>query len=292
MKRIEVLKTYKIYSGGKFPRTESGRYYMALDPKGKGIANICRSSRKDVRNAVVAARKALGTWSGKTAFNRSQVLYRIAEVLEGRKLQFVEELMLQGSSKQKAISEVEDAIDRIVYYAGWCDKFCQIGSSVNPVSSSHFNFSTYEPVGVVGVLAPQESSLLGLVSLLMPIIAGGNSVVLIASEAYPLCSITFAEVLNASDVPGGVVNVLTGHYSELMTPLSSHMDVNAIAFSGLKDLKKDVDLDSVENLKRVRFYESSWNKTTAQGLHYITDFQEIKTTWHPIENIGGASSTY
>jgi acyl-CoA reductase-like NAD-dependent aldehyde dehydrogenase len=144
----------------------------------------------------------------------------------------------------------------------------------------------------VGVLAPQESSLLGLVSLLMPIIAGGNSVVLIASEAYPLCSITFAEVLNASDVPGGVVNVLTGHYSELMTSLSSHMDVNAIAFSGLKELKKDVDLDSAENLKRVRFYEISWKKSNAQGLHYITDFQEVKTTWHPIENIGGASSTY
>jgi acyl-CoA reductase-like NAD-dependent aldehyde dehydrogenase len=292
MKRVEVLKTYKIYSGGKFPRTESGRYYTPIDAAGHPIANMCRSSRKDVRNAVVAARKSFGTWSGKTAFNRSQVLYRIAEVLEGRKLQFVEELVLQGSSKQNSIREVESSIDRIVYYAGWCDKFCQIGSSVNPVSSSHFNFSTYESVGVVGLLAPQESSLLGLLSLLMPILAGGNTVVVLASETYPLCSITLSEVLHASDVPGGVVNVLTGHYAELIGPLSSHMDVNAIAFSGLHDLKKEVDINSVENLKRVRFYEDEWNKSDAQGLHFITDFQEVKTTWHPIENIGGATSTY
>ena len=292
MKRVEILKTYKIYSGGQFPRTESGRYYMALDQKGNPIANMCRGSRKDVRNAAVSARKALGSWSEKTAFNRSQVLYRIAEVLEGRKSQFVDELMLQGSQKQKAIKEVEASIDRIVYYAGWCDKFCQIGSSVNPVSSSHFNFSTYEPVGVVGLLAPQESSLLGLVSLLMPIISGGNCCVVLASEKLPLCSITFSEVLHASDVPGGVVNIITGHLSEMTKPLSSHMDINAIAFSGLVELKKEISLNSVENLKRVRPYEDVWTDVGAQGLHYITDFQEVKTTWHPIENIGGASSTY
>lgn len=292
MKRVEILKTYKIYSGGKFPRTESGRYYMALDKKGNPIANMCMGSRKDVRNAVVSARKAFGAWSGKTAFNRSQILYRIAEVLEGRKSQFVEELILQGSQKNSATKEVEDSIDRIVYYAGWCDKFCQIGSSVNPVSSSHFNFSTYEPVGLVGLVAPQESSLLGLVSLLMPIIAGGNTCVVLANESLPLCSITFSEVLHASDVPGGVVNIITGHISELIKPLSTHMDVNAIAFSGLKERKKEIDLYSVENLKRVRSYDKDWQKTADQGLHYITDFQEVKTTWHPIENIGGASSTY
>lgn len=292
MKRVEILKTYKIYSGGKFPRTESGRYYMALDKKGNPIANMCMGSRKDVRNAVVSARKAFGAWSGKTAFNRSQILYRIAEVLEGRKSQFVEELILQGSQKNSATKEVEDSIDRIVYYAGWCDKFCQIGSSVNPVSSSHFNFSTYEPVGLVGLVAPQESSLLGLVSLLMPIIAGGNTCVVLANESLPLCSITFSEVLHASDVPGGVVNIITGHISELIKPLSTHMDVNAIAFSGLKERKKEIDLYSVENLKRVRSYDMDWQKTADQGLHYITDFQEVKTTWHPIENIGGASSTY
>lgn len=292
MKRVEILKTYKIYSGGKFPRTESGRYYMALDKKGNPIANMCMGSRKDVRNAVVSARKAFGAWSGKTAFNRSQILYRIAEVLEGRKSQFVEELILQGSHKNSATKEVEDSIDQIVYYAGWCDKFCQIGSSVNPVSSSHFNFSTYEPVGLVGLVAPQESSLLGLVSLLMPIIAGGNTCVVLANESLPLCSITFSEVLHASDVPGGVVNIITGHISELIKPLSTHMDVNAIAFSELKERKKEIDLYSVENLKRVRSYDKDWQKTADQGLHYITDFQEVKTTWHPIENIGGASSTY
>ena len=292
MKRVEILKTYKIYSGGKFPRTESGRYYMALDKKGNPIANMCMGSRKDVRNAVVSARKAFGAWSGKTAFNRSQILYRIAEVLEGRKSQFVEELILQGSQKNSATKEVEDSIDRIVYYAGWCDKFCQIGSSVNPVSSSHFNFSTYEPVGLVGLVASQESSLLGLVSLLMPIISGGNTCVVLANESLPLCSITFSEVLHASDVPGGVVNIITGHISELIKPLSTHMDVNAIAFSGLKERKKEIDLYSVENLKRVRSYDMDWQKTADQGLHYITDFQEVKTTWHPIENIGGASSTY
>lgn len=292
MKRVEILKTYKIYSGGKFPRTESGRYYMALDKKGNPIANMCMGSRKDVRNAVVFARKALGAWSGKTAFNRSQILYRIAEVLEGRKSQFVEELILQGVQKTAATKEVETSIDRIVYYAGWCDKFCQIGSSVNPVSSSHFNFSTYEPVGVVGIIAPQDSSLFGLVSMLLPVIAGGNSCVLLANEKMPLCSITFSEVLNASDVPGGVVNIITGHISELVKPLSTHMDVNAIAFSNIPELKKEIDLYSVDNLKRVRAYNVSWKDNDAQALHYITDFQEVKTTWHPIENIGGASSTY
>ena len=292
MKRIEVLKTYKIYAGGKFPRTESGRYYLALNGKGDPIANMCRGSRKDIRNAVVFARKALGSWSGKTAFNRSQILYRIAEVLEGRKSQFIEELTFQGSTKSSALKEVESSIDRIVYYAGWCDKYCQIGSSVNPVSSSHFNFSTYEPVGVVGVIAPQDSSLYGLISTLMPVIAGGNSCVLIANEKMPLCAVTFAEVLHASDVPGGVVNIITGHISELIKPLATHMDVNAISISNLPELKREIDLYSVDNLKRVRSYDVNWKSKENQALHFITDFQEIKTTWHPIENIGGATSTY
>lgn len=292
MKRIEVLKTYKIYCGGKFPRTESGRYYLVLNGKGEPIANVCRGSRKDIRNAVVFARKALGSWSGKTAFNRSQILYRIAEVLEGRKSQFIEELTFQGSTKSSALKEVESSIDRIVYYAGWCDKYCQIGSSVNPVSSSHFNFSTYEPVGVVGVIAPQDSSLHGLISTLMPVIAGGNSCVLLANEKMPLCAVTFAEVLHASDVPGGVVNIITGHISELIKPLATHMDVNAISISNLPELKREIDLYSVDNLKRVRSYDVNWKSKENQALHFITDFQEIKTTWHPIENIGGATSTY
>ena len=292
MKRIEVLKTYKIYAGGKFPRTESGRYYLALNGKGDPIANMCRGSRKDIRNAVVLARKALGAWSGKTAFNRSQILYRIAEVLEGRKSQFIEELILQGSTKSSALKEVESSIDRIVYYAGWCDKYCQIGSSVNPVSSSHFNFSTYEPVGVVGLIAPQDSSLYGLISTLMPVIAGGNSCVLLANEKMPLCAVTFAEVLHASDVPGGVVNIITGHISELIKPLATHMDVNAISISNLPGFRREIDLYSIDNLKRVRSYDVNWKSKENQALHFITDFQEIKTTWHPIENIGGATSTY
>ena len=243
---------------------------------------MCRGSRKDIRNAVVFARKALGSWSGKTAFNRSQILYRIAEVLEGRKSQFIEELTFQGSTKSSALKEVESSIDRIVYYAGWCDKYCQIGSSVNPVSSSHFNFSTYEPVGVVGVIAPQDSSLYGLISTLMPVIAGGNSCVLLANEKMPLCAVTFAEVLHASDVPGGVVNIITGHISELIKPLATHMDVNAISISNLPELKREIDLYSVDNLKRVRSYDVNWKSKENQALHFITDFQEIKQHGIPL----------
>lgn len=288
MSRLEVLKTYKIFIGGKFPRTESGRYYKAVNSKGVPVANICLSSRKDVRNAVQIARKAQGPWQERSAFNRGQILYRIAEILEGRSSQFVEELMLQDYSKINATKEVEYAIDRIVYYAGWCDKFNQVSSSVNPVSSSHFNFSTNEPVGLVGLLLPESSSLLTLVSYLMPIIAGGNSCVLIASERFPLSAITFAEVLNTSDVPGGVVNILTGAADELWSPLSTHMDVNALSIDLKSPYLKDIQLAAVENLKRVMCMHSE----DEQGLVNITDFQELKTTWHPIENIGGASNSY
>jgi len=191
---MNVLKTYKIYIGGQFPRTESGRSYLLKDANGNPIANVCQSSKKDIRNAVQAARKAFGSWSERSAFNRGQILYRIAEMLEGRKTQFIEELTLQGQGLVSAKHEIELCIDRIVYYAGWCDKYQQLLSSVNPVNSSHFNFSMAEPTGVVGILADQDTSLLGLVSQLMPVIAGGNTVVLIASEALPLCSISFAEV--------------------------------------------------------------------------------------------------
>lgn len=293
MERLEVLKTYKIYIGGSFPRTESGRYYTPKNDKGEALGNICLSSRKDVRNAVVAARKALGGWSERAAFNRSQVIYRIGEMLEGRKAQFVEELILQGSTKAKAVSEVNQAIDRIIYYAGWCDKISQIAGGINPVASSHFNFSVHEPTGVVGVIAPANSSLLGLISVVIPVITGGNTAVVIASENLPLCAVTFAEVLNSSDVPGGVVNILTGSPDEMVKPMSQHMDVNAIVY-GLEDKSKltAVKENAVLNVKRVIEMTNDWSDANAQGLHCITDCMEIKTTWHPIENIGGASSSY
>ena len=293
MSRLEVLKTYKIFIGGQFPRTESGRYYTPLDSKGKALANICLSSRKDVRNAVVAARKAFGPWSERSAFNRGQILYRIAEMLEGRQAQFVDELMRQGSSKVAATNEVNLSIDRIVYYAGWCDKYNQVVSSVNPVSSSHFNFSSLEPMGVVGVVAEQSTSLIGLVSLILPAICGGNSTVVLASEKLPLCAVTFSEVIHSSDVPAGVINILTGSPEEMAATLASHMDVNALITSNLETkLSNKLALLSVDNLKRKFDYEENWVEKDKQALHYISDLQEIKTTWHPIENVGGASSSY
>ena len=293
MSRLEVLKTYKIFIGGQFPRTESGRYYKPLDSKGKALANICLSSRKDVRNAVVAARKAFGPWSERSAFNRGQILYRIAEMLEGRQAQFVDELMRQGSSKVAATNEVNLSIDRIVYYAGWCDKYNQVVSSVNPVSSSHFNFSSLEPMGVVGVVAEQSNSLIGLVSLILPAICGGNSTIVLASEKLPLCAVTFGEVVHSSDVPAGVINILTGSPEEMAVILASHMDVNALITSNLESqLSNKLSLLSVDNLKRKFDYEVNWVEKEKQALHYISDLQEIKTTWHPIENVGGASSSY
>lgn len=285
---MEILKTYKIYIGGSFPRTESGRYYPIQDKKGNILANVCLSSRKDVRNAVVAARKAFGGWAEKTAFNRGQILYRIAEMLDGRKAQFIEELIKQGASKANAEKEVEQAVDCLVYYAGWADKYQQIGSSVNPVSSSHFNFSALEPMGVIGIIAPQQSSLIGLVKVIAPVICGGNTVIVTASETLPLCAVTFAEVIHSSDVPGGVVNILTGKVAELAPAMAAHMDVNALVTESLGELNKPLALACVENLKRHITYSNS----TDQGLQRITDLQEVKTTWHPIESIGGATSSY
>jgi acyl-CoA reductase-like NAD-dependent aldehyde dehydrogenase len=293
MERLEVLKTYKIYIGGSFPRTESGRYYTPVNKKGEQLGNICQSSRKDVRNAVVAARNAFGGWSERAAFNRGQILYRIAEMLEGRKAQFVEELMFQGASKSNAEKEVNLSIDRLIYYAGWCDKYSQILGSVNPVASSHFNFSVTEATGVVGVVADQSSSLIGLISLVAPVVAGGNTCVVLASEDLPLCAVTFAEVLNSSDVPGGVVNILTGSPAELIKPLTTHMDVNAMVYSGdSKGIEKELKESAALNLKRISTYNKDWMKSDSQDLYMIADCQEVKTTWHPIENIGGASSSY
>jgi len=292
MDRVEILKTYKIYIGGAFPRTESGRYYTPVNKTGEGIGNMCLSSRKDVRNAVTAARKAFGSWSERSAFNRGQIIYRIAEMMEGRKEQFILELQKQGSTKAEAEKEVILAIDRIVYYAGWCDKYNQVLSAVNPVSSSHFNFTTCESMGIVGVLAPQTTSLIGLVSLLIPAICSGNTAVLIASEKLPLCAIIFAEVLNSSDVPGGVVNILTGKTEELLPVLAAHMDVNALISESLGSMEIETAKAAVDNLKRKFTYNADWSSEKSQGLYYIADCLELKTTWHPIENIGGTTSSY
>ncbi|MFM9909316.1 MAG: aldehyde dehydrogenase family protein [Chitinophagaceae bacterium] len=293
-KRIAILKTYKLYIGGQFPRTESGRYYIALNKKGDQLANICLSSRKDFREAVVAARGAFKGWSGRAAFNRAQILYRIAEMLEGRKSQFIEELMQQDSTRALATKEVNAAIERLVYYAGWCDKYQQLFSAVNPVASSHFNFSVPEPMGVVATIAPQNDSLLGLVSVIAPIIAGGNVCIVLASEKKPLCSITFAEVINSADVPGGVVNILTGKPVELASQFASHMDVNAV-ISTLKDktINKELQEKAASNVKRIMIYDAdNWNTSVGESPYYIMATQEIKTTWHPIENIGGGGSKY
>jgi acyl-CoA reductase-like NAD-dependent aldehyde dehydrogenase len=281
--RLAVGKTYKIYIDGKFPRTESGRYYP-LRNKGGVIANICLASRKDTREAVVAARKAFRGWSGFSAFLRGQILYRIAEMLEGRSEQFVAELVALGVSKAKAKTEVAASIDRLVYYAGWTDKYQQVFSSVNPVSSSHFNFTVPEPTGVVSIIAPEESGLLGLVSNIAAAIAGGNTCVVLASYTKPLVAISFTEVLHASDVPAGAVNVLTGSRRELTEQFSAHMDVNAIVYcDGDATVDREIQLNAANNIKRVvRRTGTNWNAKTAQGPYFIRDTQEFKTTWHPI----------
>jgi len=293
--RLEVLKTYKIYIGGQFPRTESGRYYTPKNKNGQLLANVCLSSRKDFRDAVVAARNAFGGWSGRAAFNRAQILYRIAEMLEGRRAQFVDELIKQNSSAKDAENEINLSIDRLIYYAGWCDKFQQVFSSVNPVASSHFNFSLPEPTGVVTIIAPQNSSLIGLVSVIAPVIAGGNTCVVLASEHKPLCAVTFAEVINSSDVPGGVINILTGKPAELIKYFADHMDVNAIIYcENDKQLQQLIKEKASLNVKRAIFYDTvNWNdEEKGQSPYLIIDTQETKTTWHPIETVGSAKAGY
>ena len=293
-KRLEVLKTYKLYIGGQFPRTESGRYYVASNAKGEQLANVCLGSRKDVRDAVVAARAAFKGWSARAAFNRGQILYRIGEMLEGRKAQFVEELMQQDLTRAAAQKEVLTAIDRLIWYAGWCDKYQQLFGTVNPVSSSHFNFSVPEPTGVVAAIAPQDTSLIGLVSVIAPAIAGGNSCIVLASEAKPLCSITFAEVLHSSDLPGGVVNIITGKVSELASQFAAHMDINAVVYCGADTaLQRDLQEKGAANVKRIVVHKKiNWMNDQGQSPYFIMDTQEVKTTWHPIENIGGGGGGY
>ncbi len=292
--RLSILKTYKLYIGGQFPRTESGRYYVAKNAKGIQLANMCLASRKDFRDAMVVARSAFKGWSARAAFNRGQILYRIAEMLEGRKAQFIEELIQQDATKVQAEKEVDTAIDRLVYYSGWCDKYQQLFGTVNPVASSHFNFSVPEPQGVIAIIADQQTSLLGLVSAIAPVIAGGNTCVVLASETKPLCAITFAEVINSSDVPGGVVNILTGKISELAAQFASHMDVNAVMYCGNDAaIQKELQEKGVANVKRIIVHKDvNWFSEKAQSPYYIMDVQEIKTTWHPIENIGAGGGGY
>lgn len=291
---VSVLKTYKLYIGGKFPRTESGRFFPVSDKSGHLIANMCRGSRKDFRNSVAAARGAQGGWAGRAAFNRGQILYRIAEMLEGRKYQFIAELQQTGASAPAAEKEVTASIDRLVHYAGWCDKYQQIFSAVNPVASSHFNFSMPEPTGVVAAFAPEDSGLIGLVSVIAPVIAGGNAIVVLASENHPLCAISFAEVLNSSDVPGGVVNILTGHRSELIGHFSTHKDVNAMVYTGSDKAEvKKIQENAVENVKRIVYWKNTdWLAEDAQSPYFIQDLQEIKTTWHPVGGAFGGGSAY
>jgi acyl-CoA reductase-like NAD-dependent aldehyde dehydrogenase len=280
--RIDVRKTYKLYIGGAFPRSESGRSYVVNDARGKFLANASHASRKDARDAVKAARAAFGGWSGRTAYNRGQVVYRIAEVLEDRREQLESELRTaEGITAAKARTYVDAAVDRLVWYAGWADKIAQVVGGANPVAGPYFNHSAPEPTGVVAVLAPQ-GPLLGLVSVIAPVITTGNTAVVIASEAHPLTAITLAEVMATSDVPGGVVNVLTGPQAEIAPWLASHMDVNGLDLTGVTDpeLARNLEIEAAENLKRVR-RPGLEDLLVSPPLDRMTTFLETKTVWHP-----------
>jgi acyl-CoA reductase-like NAD-dependent aldehyde dehydrogenase len=282
--RLTVRKTYKLYVGGAFPRSESGRSYEVTDAKGRFLANAARASRKDARDAVVAARAAFPKWSGATAYNRGQVLYRVAEVMEGRSAQFVEEVAAgEGLSTARARAAVDAAIDRWVWYAGWTDKLAAVLGGANPVAGPYFDFSLPEPTGVVAVLAPQRSSLLGLVSVLAPVLAGGNTAVVVTSKDRPLPAVTLGEVLATSDLPGGVVNLLTGDAVELGPWLAEHADVDAVDLTGGGRLAAELERSAADTIKRVLrapAEEPDW--TADPGLSRMTAFLETKTVWHPM----------
>ncbi len=284
MTRLNVRKTYKLYIGGAFPRSESGRTYEVGDAKGDFLANASKASRKDARDAVLAARKAFGGWSTRTPYNRGQILYRVAEVMEGRREQFITEVRAsEGLSTKQAGVVVDAAVDRWVWYAGWADKLAQVTGNANPVSSPFFNLSSPEPTGVVAIAAPQASSLLGLVSVIAPAIVSGNTTVVVSSYARPLPAINLSEVLATADLPGGVVNMLTGDIAEIGPWLASHMDVNAFDLAGVDDadMARDLEADSAGNLKRVvRPFTGDWSENP--GLTRMTPFLETKTVWHPI----------
>jgi acyl-CoA reductase-like NAD-dependent aldehyde dehydrogenase len=285
--RIDVRKTYKLYVGGAFPRSESGRTYVVNDSSGRFLANASSASRKDARDAVQAARKAFGGWSARTPYNRGQVVYRVAEVLEGRRAQFVEEVQRsEGATKRQAEAAVDTSVDRLVWYAGWADKLAQVVGGTNPVAAPYFNFSLPEPTGVVAVVAPQGSSLLGLVSVVAPVVVTGNTCVVVSSQDRPLPAITLSDVLATSDVPAGVVNVLTGKLADTAPTLASHMDVNAIDLTGLAGdaaQARQLEESAADNLKRVvrpPAAEPDWS--VDPGLERMTAFLETKTVWHPI----------
>jgi acyl-CoA reductase-like NAD-dependent aldehyde dehydrogenase len=281
--RLAVRKTYKLYVGGAFPRSESGRSYPVTSHKGDLLAHAAQASRKDVRDAVVAARKAFGGWSKATAYNRGQILYRIAEMLEGRRAQFADEVAAaESGSARAALTLVDEAIDRWVYYAGWADKYAQVAGNTNPVAGPYFTFSLPEPTGVVGVLAPQDSSLLGLASVLAPVIATGNAAVVVASQQRPLPAVSLTEVLATSDLPGGVVNLLTGFTAELAPWLAGHRDVNAIDLTGAAaEQRAALETAAADNVKRV-FVPRSTIWADDPGTTRMTAFVETKTVWHPI----------
>ena len=285
--RVAVRKTYKLFIGGAFPRSESGHSYSVTDADGGFLANAALASRKDARDAVVAARRAFPGWSGRAAYNRGQVLYRVAEIVEDRRPQLVDAVRRsEGLSASRADAVLDETVDRLVWYAGWADKLAQVVGNANPVAGPFFNLSTPEPTGVVAVLAPQESSLLGLVSVMAPVVVTGNTAVIVSSYRRPLPAVTLAEVLATSDVPGGVVNMLTGSAETVAPWLASHMDVNAIDLTGVAGddaLAVSLEAAAAENLKRVRrapAAEPDWTKPP--GLDRMTDFLEIKTVWHPI----------
>ena len=282
--RLEIKKTYKLFIGGKFPRSESGRIYPVTDSKNQFLANVAKASRKDSRDAVVAARSAQAGWASATAYNRGQVLYRIAEMLEGRREQFVEEIkILTGKTDKQANSEVDMAIDSFVWHAGWTDKIESVAGNMNPVAGPFFNISTNQPTGVVAAFAPQETALVGLVNTIAPAIVSGNSIVVVSSEALPLCAVTFAEVLETSDLPGGVVNILIGNATELGSWLASHLDVNAIDLEGTSNAA-ELEMLAAENLKRV-IRPGTYSRQSATGsLQHILDLMETKTVWHPKGN--------
>ncbi|MDE0975462.1 MAG: aldehyde dehydrogenase family protein [Candidatus Nanopelagicales bacterium] len=283
--RVEVRKTHKLFVGGAFPRSESGRTYEATNSQGEFLANVAKASRKDARDAVLAARTGFNSWSKATAYNRGQVLYRIAEVMEGRKDQFISDIQdAEAVSAKKAATQTDQAIDRVLWYAGWADKYAQVLGNTNPVSGPFFNFSIPEPTGVVAAVAPQDSSLLGLISVIAPIITSGNSVIVIASTASPIPAITLSECLATSDVIAGNINILTGDPAEIMPPLASHGDVNALDLTGITDseLQKALQIEAAGTVKRVRSAPVNPDWRATPSLSRLRAFTEVKTVWHPM----------
>lgn len=287
MPRVTVAKTYKLYLGGAFPRSESGRTYPVVDAKGAFMANAARASRKDLRDAVSAARKGFGGWSKATPYNRGQVIYRMAEMVEGRAADFARLLQdSRGVTARQAAVEIEQTVDRLVHYAGWTDKLAAVFGGANPVSGPYFSYSAPEPTGVVGIVAPQDAPLLGLVSCLAAAVAGGNACVVLAAEADPCVAITFAEVLATSDLPSGVINILTGTAAETAPYLAAHLDVNALDLTGAEpELRTELERAAAESIKRMYVPKGTPDFTAQPGTARLRAFLEIKTVWHPVGEI-------